>query len=100
MPRLTQALLAAPGVARGWNAIPGTDDLTRFDGLTPVRTMPELDAYLREDLIRVLVAEREHFETLAGGQPSVDALAPLMLATGLFVMLYGGVMMRFVARRY
>ena len=38
----------------------------------------------------MLVSEREDFETLAGGQPSIDTLAPLMLGTGLFVVLYGG----------
>jgi hypothetical protein len=99
-PRLTQALLATPDVARGWNAIPGTAQMTRFDGVTPVRTMTELDAYLREDLIPVLVAEREDFDTLAGGRPSLDALAPLLLVTALALILYGGLMMQFAARRY
>jgi hypothetical protein len=99
-PRLAQALLTAPDVTRGWNAIPGTERMTRFDGLEPVRTVPDLDDYLREDLVPVLVSERENFETLAGGQPPVDTLAPVMLGVGIFVVLYGAVMMRFVARRY
>lgn len=99
-PRLAQALLTTPAVARGWTAIPGTEQMTRFDGLTPVRSMPDFDDYLREDLVAVLSAEREDFETLAGGRPSLDKLAPLLLVIGLFVMLYGVIMMRFVARRY
>ena len=100
VPRLAQALLTTPAVARGWNAIPGTAELTRFDAITPVRTMPEFDAYLREDLVRVLPAEREHFETLADGRPRVDEMAPLMLTIAAFVVLYAGLMMQFVARRY
>ncbi|MDQ3723567.1 MAG: hypothetical protein M3376_11010, partial [Actinomycetota bacterium] len=99
-PRLTQALLTTPDVARAWNAIPGTEAMTRFDGVTPVRTMTDFDGYLDEDLIPVLVSEREDFATFAGGQPSVDTLAPLLLVTGLFVVLYGGMMMQLVARRY
>ena len=98
-PALSQALLTTPDVARGWTAIAGTERMTRFDGFTPVRTMPEFDAYLREDLVPVLTSGRDDFATLAGGQPSIDVLAPLLFVTGLFVMLYGGVMMQFVARR-
>jgi hypothetical protein len=99
-PRLAQALLSAPAVARGWNATAGTERLTRFDGLTPVRTMPALDAYLREDLVRVLSSEREDFQTLADGPPSLDQLAPLLLIIGLVVMAYAGLMIQFVARKY
>ncbi|HEV2061026.1 MAG TPA: hypothetical protein VGR11_16870 [Solirubrobacteraceae bacterium] len=98
-PDLAQALLTTPDVARAWNAIPGTAQMTRFDGVTSVRTMTEFDAYLREDLIPVLVSQRENFTTLAGGQP-VDKLAPVLLLTALFLMLYGGMMMQLVVRRY
>lgn len=99
-PALAQALLTTPDVSRAWNAIPGTARMTRFDGVTPVRTMTEFDAYLREDLVPMLVSEREDFATLAGGQPPIDTVAPALLVTGLFVMLYGGMMMQLVARRY
>ena len=98
-PGLTQALLATPDVARAWNDVPGTAAMTRFDGVTPVRTMPELDAYLREDLVPVLVEERADFETFAGGRVSVDTLAPVLLVTALFLMAYGGLMMQIVVRR-
>ena len=97
-PRLAQALLAVPPVTEGWRRVAGGEDMTRFDGRTPVRTMPEFDAYLRQDLLPVLVEEREHFEALAGGGPPVDALAPLLMIVGLVVMGYGGLMMVLVAR--
>jgi hypothetical protein len=99
-PGLTQALVTTPDVARAWSAIPGTERMTRFDGLTPVRTMPEFDAYLRENLMPVLVSERDDFGTLAGGRPSLDTLAPVLMVTGVFLLFYGGMMMQFVARRY
>jgi hypothetical protein len=99
-PGLAQALLTVPAVTVGWDAVPATRDVTRFDGFTPVRTMPELDDYLRQDLVPVLVKEREHFNTLASRWPPIDVFAPLLLIVGLLVMLYGGVMARRVARRY
>ena len=98
-PGLTQALLAMPDVARAWNNIPGTAAMTRFDGLAPVRRMTELDAYLREDLVPVLVEQREDFETFAAGRLSLDTLAPVLLVSALFLMAYGGLMMQLVVRR-
>lgn len=98
-PRLAQALLSTSDVARAWNAIPATANMTRFDGATPVRTMTELDGYLRQDLIPVFAGAREDFETFAAGRPSLDQLAPALLVTGLFLMFYGGMMTQLVVRR-
>lgn len=98
-PGLAQALLAMPDVTRSWNAIPGTKGMTRLDGVSPVRTMPNVDAYLREDLIPVFVDGREDFETFAAGPFPIDNLAPGVLVTGLFLMFYGGMMMQLVVRR-
>ena len=96
-PGLARALLAAPVVTDGWNAVPGTGEMTRFDGVTPVRTLPAFDAYLSQDVLPVFAEEREHFEALTG-EPPLDTLAPVLLISGLFVMLYGGTMMVLVAR--
>lgn len=98
-PRLTRALLAAPAVTAGWNEIPGTQGATRFDGVTPMASMPEFDAYLREDALPVMVKERTHFDRLASGSPTIDVLALLVMLIGLFLLFYGGMMMQFVARR-
>jgi hypothetical protein len=99
-PALTQALLAAHPVTTGWTSMPGTAELTRFDDVTPVRTMPALDEYLRQDLIALLGDQRAHFDRLASGQPPIQRLAPALLILGVVVMLYGVVMMRLVGRRY
>jgi hypothetical protein len=99
-PALAQVLAALSPATAQWDAIPSTAGMTRFDELTPVRTVAQLDEYLRQDLIRALVSEREDFQTFATKWPPVDTFAPLMLILGLTVMLYGGLMMQFVSRRY
>jgi hypothetical protein len=99
-PRLAQVLLAAPAVTSGWEQAPGTGELTRFDGVTPVTTMPAIDDYLRQDLVAVFVKEREHFETLAGGSIPIDVLGPALLIAGVTMLLYGGMMMQLVARAH
>ena len=98
-PALTQSLLGAPPVTTGWTAVPGTSALTRFDELTPVRTMPAVDDYLREDVLPVFVEERAHFGTFASGSPPIERLAPAVLILGAVVMLYGGLMLVLVRRR-
>jgi len=99
-PALTQALLAAPAVTVGWTAMPGTAELTRVDEVTPVRTMPALDDYLRQDLIPVLGEQRANFDRLASGRPSLGTIARALLILGLVLMLYGAAMRRLVGRRY
>jgi hypothetical protein len=99
-PALTQALLTAPPVTAGWTAMPGTGDLTRFDDITPVRTMPALDDYLREDVIALLNEQRQSFDRLASGTPQLRTLAPALLILGLVLMVYGAVMRQLVGRRY
>lgn len=98
VPGLAQSIRAAPAVGLGWNAIPGTVDLTRFDGATPVRTMPALDDYLRQDLLRVLPDQRSNFEKLANTWPPLTVFPPLLVIVAALMALYGIVMMRFASR--
>ena len=91
-PRLARSLLAVPPVTAGWNAIPRSSEMTRFEGSTPVTTMPEFDAYLREEVLPVFVQEREHFEALDGGGPPFTAFSPVILIVGIMLMIYGGLM--------
>jgi hypothetical protein len=97
-PHLAQSILAVRPVAFGWNAIPGTAQLTDFDGMTPVRTMPTLDQYFSTEVIPVLETQRENFRDLADPWPRVNALAPLLLVLGAGVTLYGLLMMRVATR--
>ena len=97
-PQLAQAILAVRPVTRGWNAIPGTAKLTEFDGTTAVTTMPALDEYLSTDVVPIFETQRQNFRELADPWPPLSAFAPLLLAVGALVTLYGLVMMR-AARR-
>ena len=69
----------------GRNNVPVTENLTRFDGTTPVRDMVTLDAFFREDVIPVLAEEREYFDKLANTWPPVTYFPPLLLVVGLLV---------------
>jgi len=99
VPRLAQSIQAVAPVGLGWNAIPGTVNLRRFDELTPVRTMPAFDDYVRQDLLRVLTDQRANFEKLANRWPPVNVLPPLLVMVGALVALYGLAMMRRAPRR-
>jgi hypothetical protein len=87
-PKLAQAILAVRPVAIRWNAIPGTEDLTRFDG-TPVRAMGPLDQYFGQDVIPVLETQRAHFGDLADPWPPLNYFPPLLLGVGGLMLLYG-----------
>lgn len=99
-PRLAQSLLAVRPVAIRWNSIPGTAQLTRFDGTTPVRTMPAMEAYFNNDVIPVLEKQRENFRDLADPWPPLNDLPPLVLAIGALMVVYGLLMTRFATKRW
>lgn len=98
-PALAQVLLTVRPVAIRWNSVPGTAELTRFAGDTPVRTMPAFDQYLSGDVVPVLEQQRASFRDLADPWPPLNVLAPLMLIVGALVLVYGLVMMRFAVPR-
>jgi uncharacterized membrane protein (DUF485 family) len=97
-PRVAQALLAVGPLTGAWNAIPGTEGLVRFDGVTPVRSMPDFVDYLDEDVVPVLETQRQHFRTLSDASPRVGVLPELLLAVGLLVAIYGAAMMVLTTR--
>ena len=99
VPGLAQSIQAVGPVGMGWNAIPGTATLTRFDGLTPVRTMPAFDGYVRQDLFRVVADQRTNFDRLANSWPPVNVLPPLLAIVGALLALYGLAMMRLARKR-
>jgi hypothetical protein len=92
-PGLARALLAVGPVTAGWNRIPGTDGLERFDGLAPVRSAPEFAEYLGGDVVALFEAQRSHFETLADTWPRVDVLSWLVLGIGALLAIYATAML-------
>ncbi len=96
-PNLAQAILSVRPVAIRWNSIPGTEQLTRFDG-GEVRTMPELDEYFGQDVIPVLESQRENFGDLADPWPPLNFFPPLLIAVGALLLLYSLLMRRFATK--
>lgn len=92
-PGLAQVILTVGPVASGWNAIGGTADLERFDGVTPVRSAPQFAEYLDRDIVAVFEGEREHFEALADPWPPLGVLPSILTAIGLLLVIYGVAMM-------
>ena len=80
-PALTEAITNLPTVTNDWNQIPGSGALTRFDG-TPVRSVPQLRDYFKDDLIPAVGAQQTNFQSL-DGTSSVNWIAPLLLIVGI-----------------
>ncbi len=97
-PGLTQALLALRPVTASWGRIPATAGFERFDGVTPVRSVPAFVDYLDRDVVPILESEREHFGKLADPWPPVSVLGWLLLGVGLLVTIYGLAMMFLVTK--
>ncbi len=87
-PRLSQTLAAAEPVTNGWNAIPGTEKLTRFDGTTAVRSVPQLRDYFSVDLVAAVAANKDDFNKVAG-KGGVGYIPWLLLVIGLVVLAFG-----------
>jgi hypothetical protein len=91
-PHLSQAITLLPAVTSGWNNVPGTEQLTRFDG-SPVRTVPHIRDYFATDVIPVLESQQANFQRVDTTWPRLPVLPPLLLIVGILVVLYGLVML-------
>ncbi len=89
-PLIHQVINAVPPLTNGWYSIPGTEKLTTFDG-EPVRTMPQLATYFSDELVAPVERQQANFRPL-GIRGGVGFLAPLLLALGIIVILFGTTM--------
>ncbi|WP_247600154.1 hypothetical protein [Mycobacterium intracellulare] len=89
-PKIYQVIVNLPKLTAGWDAIPGTETLTRFNG-TPVRTMPQLRDYLSQELVAPVERQQANFRPL-GTRGGVAFLAPLLLGLGIVVIIFGTTM--------
>lgn len=90
-PKIWQVYVNLPKLTAGWDAIPGTESLTRFDG-SPVHTMPQLRTYLSKEVIAPVERQQANFRPL-GVRGGVGFLAPLLLVLGSAVIAFGITMM-------
>ena len=97
-PRLSQSIGALPTVTDGWQSVPGTESLTRFDG-SQVSSVPQVRDYFAGDVIPVLERQQGNFDTLATTPPKADFFAPFLVLVGILVIAYGGAMIAIVRFR-
>ncbi|MDE0805817.1 MAG: hypothetical protein OSA99_21135, partial [Acidimicrobiales bacterium] len=97
-PALAQSIGALPAVTGGWENVPGTESLTRFDG-SEVTTVPQVRDYFANDVIPVLERQQGNFDELATTPPMVDFFAPFLAIVGVLVIAYGGAMIAVVRFR-
>jgi hypothetical protein len=89
-PKIYQVYINLPKLTAGWDAIPGTEKLTRFNG-TPVRTMPQMRDYLSQEVVGPVERQQGNFRPL-GLRGGVWFLPPLLLALGIVVIIFGTTM--------
>ncbi len=98
-PGLAQALLAAGPATIGWDSIPGTERLTRFELGAPVRSAPEFANYLDLDVVGLFEAQRDNFDALADPWPPVGVFAGIALGVGVLLAIYATAMLFLATRR-
>jgi hypothetical protein len=91
LPGLNQVLTSLPTITDGYQAVPGTERLTRFSG-EPARTVPAVRDYFKADVVPALARQQGNFVKLDDPWPKVTVFAPLLLVVGILVLLYGIVM--------
>jgi hypothetical protein len=89
-PALAQAITNLPIVTSGWDNIQNIGGLTRFNG-TPVKTVPQLRTYFKDDLIPAVAAQQSNFKRM-DETAAWNWIAPLLLIVGIVVMLVAAAM--------
>lgn len=92
-PNLAQAIGNLLVVTDGFREIPGLDQLTRFDDVTPVRSIPEVIAYFDDDVVATVRDVAVDFRTVDTTAPPANVFPPLLLILGILVVIYGGAML-------
>jgi hypothetical protein len=87
-PNLAKAITNLIVVTDGFRDIPGTEQLTRFDG-TPARTIPAIRDYFGGDVVPAVRAVADDYRRLDTTAPPVDFFPPLLLVVGILVVVYG-----------
>lgn len=89
-PRLAQTLQSLPAMTSGWAAVPGAGE--RFDG-SPIRSATELRDYFSADVVPVIESQAENFRKVDSLPGGLGLLAPLLVAFGISIILFGVLMM-------
>jgi hypothetical protein len=85
-PALTQAITNLPAVTNDWNNVPGLNGMTDFNG-KPIKTVPELRDYFKNQLIPAVAAQQKNFQSL-DGTSAVNWIAPALLVIAGIVIVF------------
>ncbi|HET9653967.1 MAG TPA: hypothetical protein VFP72_01335 [Kineosporiaceae bacterium] len=94
-PAIHQAVTALPTVTQGWNAVPGTEKLTRFSTEQPVRSAPEIRSYYSSDVVPVVERNTTNMAQLHDWWPKVDSFPLILTVVGALAAGLGVVMLVF-----
>jgi hypothetical protein len=100
-PHIYQAVTTLPTVTKGWENVPGTGQLTRFDDVTAVRSLPQVRDYYSSDVIPVVENNTTNMKQLHDWYPRVDAFPMILTVVGALAFGLGLLMVVFslVTRR-
>lgn len=90
-PRLAQVVASLPTVTNGWDKVPGTEGLTRFDG-TQVTDVPSVRDFFAADVVPAVERNRDNLQNL-DGKGGVGYIPYLLLAIGGLVTFFGAMML-------
>ncbi len=90
-PGLAQVIASLPKVTNGWDKVPGTENLTRLNG-TPITDVPSVRDFFAIDVIPTVQTQQQNFADVANPFPRLTVFAPLLLAVGILVTVYGAAM--------
>ena len=93
-PGIYQSVTNLPTVTKGWDAVPGTDNLTRFNG-APVRTTSDVRDYYSSDVIPVVEKNTTNMAQLHDWSPKVDAFPMILTVVGALAFGLGLLMVVF-----
>ncbi len=91
-PHIYQVMANLPAVVNGWNKVPGTEKLTRFDGAR-VKTVPDVVAYFKGDVIRAVAAQQANLHSVDTTWPPLTVFPPLLLVIASIVIVFGLLML-------
>ncbi len=92
-PHLAQAITNLLAVTKNWRDVAGTDGVTRFDGVTPVNSVPEIRSFFEHDVVTAVETSASDFRGLDHPWPGVGLIATILTLIGSIVVVFGLVMM-------
>jgi len=92
-PNLAQAIVNLLVVTDNWRDVDGTVGVTRFDGVTPVDSVPEIRDFFAADVITAVETVGSDFRDLDEPWPKLSLIPIILTIIGIVVVLLGLAMM-------